>query len=324
MERIRRRGVTITGLAMAALVLVALAPLWLVLLTAGDLIRGRWRLPMVRLVAFATCWAWLELAGVSAAGALWLSGRGRNLAAHYALQRWWAKHLMASLRSTTAITVETSGVEAISPGPVVMFARHASLADSLVSAWVITVVAGMQPRYILKRELLFDPCLDVVGHRIPNYFLDRAATDSTQELEAITALGQGLGANGIAVIFSEGTRANPAKRAKALASIARTDEPRSRRMSQLQHLLPPRPAGSAALLDASPDADVVLAWHTGFDGLDTFGGVLRHLTHRPPPVRFQVRRIPRASVPMGAEFGEWLDDAWLDMDQRVHAMLSAS
>ena len=54
-----------------------------------------------------------------------------------------------------------------------MLCRHASLADSLVSAWVITSVAGMNPRYVLKRELLVDPCLDIVGNRLPNHFLDR-------------------------------------------------------------------------------------------------------------------------------------------------------
>jgi len=36
--------------------------------------------------------------------------------------------------------------------------------------------------------LLLDPCLDVVGARNPNYFLDGGANDSAPELDAISAL----------------------------------------------------------------------------------------------------------------------------------------
>jgi len=38
---------------------------------------------------------------------------------------------------------------------------------------------------VLKRELLADPCLDIVGNRLPNHFLDRHATDSGPELAAL-------------------------------------------------------------------------------------------------------------------------------------------
>lgn len=92
-------------------------------------------------------------------------------------------------------------------------------------------------------------------------------------------------------------------------------------MAGLQHLLPPRPAGSAALIAGAPDADIVIGWHVGFDGLDTFGGILRHLAHKPPDVRFRARRIPRADVPPGQAFTEWIDRVWLQADHDVHDML---
>jgi hypothetical protein len=75
------------------------------------------------------------------------------------------------------------------------------------------------------------------------------------------------------------------------------------------------------LIAGSPQADVVVGWHVGFDGLDTFGGILRHLAHKPTPVRFRSRRIPRADVPCGAAFTEWLDALWLQADSDVHAMI---
>ena len=318
---VTRRLISIPALLVAAVLLVVLLPLWLPVAVLVDAVRGRWRLPIARLLAFAFGWAWLETIGVTIAAVLWLAGRRNDTARHYALQRWWAANLMAWLRVTTGIRVETHGVEAFTPGPTVLLCRHASLADSLVSAWVITHLAHATPRYVLKRELLADPCLDVVGNRLPNHFLDRNSTDSTAELDALTALSRGMGANDVSIIFPEGTRAANAKRSRALQKIGERDPDRAARLEALRHLIPPRPAGAAALLAGCPEADVVLAWHIGFDGLDTFGGILRHLARRPLPVVFSARRIPRSDVPSGDAFVDWLDQHWLDLDDSVDELL---
>ncbi len=316
-----RRLRSIPALVAAAVLLVVLLPFWLPLAALFDLVRGRLRLPTVRLLGFGVCWAWLETAGVTIAAALWLVGRAGHRPSHFRLQRWWAARLMAALRVTTGITIEAADAQCMVPGPAILLCRHASLADSLLSVWIITSVARMNPRYVLKRELLFDPCLDIVGNRLPNHFLDREAPDSSTELSALTALSAGLADDEIAVIFPEGTRASPSKRARALDKIRERDPERAERMGALQHLLPPRPAGSAALLAGSPEADVVIGWHVGFDGLDTFGGILRHLAAAPLPVRFHARRVPRSDVPSGDAFTRWLDDQWLLADRAVHLLL---
>ncbi len=318
---IKRRAVSITGLWLGAVALLVLLPLWMPIGAAADLVRGRLRLPIVRLLLFALGWAWLESASVLLAFGLWLAGQRNNRGIHFRLQAWWAANVLGVLRATTGIKVVAEDVDQIRPGPAVLLCRHASLADSLVSAWVVTSLAGLHPRYVLKRELLADPCLDIVGNRLPNHFLDRQATDSQVELEALSRLSTGMGAGDIAVIFPEGTRASPAKREQVMAKIGVRDPARAERLQSLQHLLPPRPAGSAALIAGSPDADVVIGWHTGFDGLDTFGGILRHLAHTPPPVRFKARRIPRADVPSGPAFTEWIDAIWVQADHDVHMML---
>lgn len=228
---------------------------------------------------------------------------------------------MGALRVTTGIRVEVADVGALSPGPAVLLCRHASLADSLLSAWIVTSLAGMRPRYVLKRELLADPCLDIVGNRLPNHFIDRGADDSTAELDELRRLGADMGPLDLAVIFPEGTRASRPKRERALIRIAERQPDRAERLAALQHLLPPRPAGSAALVEGAAQADVVIGWHTGFDGLDTFGGILRHLAHTPPPVRFAAVRIPREQVPTGEGFTAWLDDQWLRADAAVDRLL---
>ncbi len=321
MSTVLRRCVSILGLFVAALLLLVLIPLWLPIAAVVDLVRLRRRLPTVRLLLFALGWSWLESASVLLAFGLWLCGQSRNRKVHYRLQAWWAANVLGLLRATTGVRIAAEGVDQLTPGPVVLLCRHASLADSLVSAWVVTSLAGLHPRYVLKRELLADPCLDIVGNRLPNHFLDRQATDSRPELDALTRLSTGMGRDDVAVIFPEGTRASPIKRERALQRLKERDPARAARLAGLQHLLPPRPAGSAALIDGAPDADIVIGWHVGFDGLDTFGGILRHLARRPPAVRFRVRRIPRAEVPSGPAFADWLDQVWLQADRDVHEML---
>lgn len=323
MGTVRRRLVSITGLVVAAVALTALIPIWLPVVVLVDAVRLRFRFPIARLLVFGLGWAWLETTGIVAAAGLWLTGRRTDGARHYALQRWWAANLMAWLRVTTGIRVETRGVDALRPGPAVLLCRHASLADSLVSAWVVTSAVGMRPRYVLKRELLADPCLDVVGNRLPNHFLDREASDSAAELDALRTLSSAMATDELAVIFPEGTRASAAKRTRALERIRERDPDRAARLGCLQHLLPPRPAGTEALLAGCAGADVILAWHVGFDGLDTFGGILRHLARTPRPVVFAARRVPRADVPDGELFTEWLDERWLELDAEVGELLAA-
>ncbi|HNJ97695.1 MAG TPA: 1-acyl-sn-glycerol-3-phosphate acyltransferase [Ilumatobacteraceae bacterium] len=321
---LRRRLVSVPALFLLAVGLTALAPIWLPLTALADLVRGRTRLPTTRLLSFGVCWAWLEVCGVVGAFGLWCIGRAKHHPAQYALQRWWAARLMGALKATTGIAIEAAEASALSPGPTIMLCRHASLADSLVSAWVITSVAGMNPRYVLKRELLVDPCLDIVGNRLPNHFLDRGADDSSAELAALRDLASGLHDDQVAVIFPEGTRAAAHKRERALTRIAERDPERAAKLAALRHLLPPRPSGAAALLDGAPTADVVVAWHVGFDGLDTFGGILRHIARRPRPVQFHARRVAREEIPSGEGFTAWLDDQWLLADDAVHQLLEGS
>lgn len=318
---VERRARSVSAVMAMAVVLVVLAVPLAAAAAVVDLVTGKFRLPRVRLLAFGICWAWLETAGVLRAAWLWVTGRGPDVDAHFALQRWWADRLMRSLRVTCGVEIEVEGVDALRPGGFVLLVRHASLADSLLTAWVLTEQAGLRPRVVLKPELQADPCLDIVGHRLPNCFVDREATDSAPELAAIAAMGDGMGDDDVAIIFPEGTRASDAKRARALERIGGSDPDRAQRLAGLQHLIPPRPAGSRALISGAAGAEVVLAWHTGFDGLDTFGGILRALGRARTPVRICFERV--GSVPTAPdEFADWLDAAWLRMDHAVAADLT--
>lgn len=308
------------GVVALAVVMLGTWPIWALVTIAFDLVRRKHRLPTLRLVAFALCWAWIEVGGLVASAVLFLTGRGRNLRSHFALQRSWAGSLMTALRYTVGIRIVVENPGVLRPGPIVVFSRHASLADSLVSAYSMGNVAGLRPRYVLKRELMADPCLDIVGHRLPNYFLNRSSDNQEEELRGIAQLGHDLGENDVAVIFPEGTRTNPAKRERILASMADRSPDRADRLSGLRHLLPPKPAGALTLLEAAPQADVVIAGHTGFDGLDTFGGMLKRLESGAGDARMWFVRIPRSEVPTDG-IVEWLDARWLELDRAVAAHL---
>jgi 1-acyl-sn-glycerol-3-phosphate acyltransferase len=323
MSKLRRRVVTIPAVCLVAVAFTLLLPLWLPICLLLDAVRLKFRFPLARLMLFGLSWSWLEIAGLIVAAVLWITGQSRNLGPSYRLQTWWADKLLTALRMTTGITITAEGVDALRPGPLVMLCRHASLADSLVSAWVVTSLAEMRPRYVLKRELVNDPCLDMFGNRLPNYFINREATDSAAELRQIARLSSGLGQGDIAIIFPEGTRSSAKKRATVREKLLKVDPRRAERLAAMEHLLPPRPAGTIALLNGSPSADVVVAWHVGFDGLNDFGGILKALSRTPMPVVFRMRRISRSEVPDGdAEaMTEWLDATWLRADRDVAALL---
>ena len=321
--RLRRRVVSVPAVLAAAPLLTITAPLWVPATAIADVLRRRWRLPLARLFAFGVVWSWAECAGIARAFGEWVRRNAEDEDRNYALMAWWTGTLMNGLRATTGFRVEVEGVAAFVPGPAIVLSRHASYGDSLVSAWVLCCLCGLQPRYVLKRELLADPCLDIVGLRVPNHFIDREAVDGDAELDALGELSVGLGPTTVAVIFPEGTRASDAKRTRAVDKIAERDPERATRMNTLQHLLPPRPAGTRALLKNASDSDVVLVWHTGFDGLDTFGGIVDRLGQAPRPAKLVARRFPRQDVPDGAGFDRWLDDQWLRMDAEVDAELAA-
>ncbi len=321
--KVRRRLVSIPAVMLGAVLLLVLLPVWFPIALIVDLVTDWRRVPRVRLLLFALFWTWIESIAVVRLTWIWVTGGAHDLDRMTVAQRWWAGLLLGALRLTTGLRVQYEGVDALSPAPVVLLARHACLADSLVSVWAIVGVAGDQVRVVMKRELLSDPCLDIAGHRLRNHFLDRNATDSRDELDALQALTRDLGADASAVIFPEGTRANPKKRARALEKIGERDPARADRLGALRHLNPPRPAGSLALLGGAPDVDVVVAWHIGFDGMDTFGGIMRNMPGlQGRTVRYVARRVPRSEVPSDPDaFTRWLDDTWLELDAEVDAAL---
>jgi 1-acyl-sn-glycerol-3-phosphate acyltransferase len=298
-----------------------LAPVVAAVALAYDLVRlaaGHSRFVALRLAVIGWVYLAAEVAGITALGAVWLaSGAGRArrflLGWTYAIQRWWAGTLFFVIRTLFRLEIEVEGGEVLVPGPIHVFMRHASIIDNLLPSVLITAPHGIKLRYVLKKELLADPALDIAGSRLPNYFVDRA-TGGEAEVAAVGALGSGLGSDEGVLIYPEGTRFTPERRRRALARLEARDPQLAARAEQWTGVLPPRSGGPLALLDADPPADVVIAAHSGLDGFshirDILDGGLVGST-----VRIRFRRFPIESIPRDRDGRVgWLYERWAEID----------
>ncbi|MFZ4738657.1 MAG: 1-acyl-sn-glycerol-3-phosphate acyltransferase [Bradymonadia bacterium] len=319
-----RRAFTVTGAHVALWTLVGLLPVALPVLGLWDLLTDP-RFPRVRFWCFTCTYLLFEVAGLYGAFALWcvrpMGGPAADRARLYVLQHLWIGALFRGLEAFYGlrIQVDTPNGPPTRGGSPVVLMRHVSIADTLLPGRVLSIPFGLGLRYVLKRELLVMPCLDVVGQRLPNVWVRRGGRDTAGDLEGVRSLTRGLTPDEGVVLYPEGTRASPSRRVQALEALAKSDPDRHRRLLGLMHLLPPRPGGTLALLEAAPQAEVLIVGHVGFDGLRTFSQLWRGaLIDR--VIKVQIRRFETASLPTTpAERLGWLDARWLELDAWVEA-----
>ncbi|MDF1561559.1 MAG: lysophospholipid acyltransferase family protein [Deltaproteobacteria bacterium] len=324
----RRRLLSIPFVLFLFALVWGLAPAWLLLAGLADLAgAGRRRAGKLRAVLFFGLYLGLEAAGLLSAGAIWLRAHGGRLGGHARylernriLQRWWSDHLFGGALRIYGMTLEVEGAAEVLPPPFLLWVRHASTADTVLAAFVLANPHDLLLRYVLKEELLWDPCLDVVGRRLPNAFVDRSGRRSEEAVAAVAGLGRDLDDRSGVLIFPEGTRFSPAKRERALARLREAGEAALvERAEALHHVLPPRLGGVLALLEAAPKTDVVILAHTGFEGVESFaeffGGALvgRRL-------RVRLWRIPAASIPAEGR-AAWVFERWAEVEAWVATSL---
>ena len=292
---------------------------------AFDFVRGQpWTL--TRTLVFFVWYLACELAGVMACLAIWVASgvwaggdRDRFLRWNFALQRCWARMLGRGGFRILDIRVEVhDGGYRFGYAPVLVFVRHASTADTILAALLISVPLGIRLRYVLKRELLWDPCLDIVGNRLPNVFVRRDSAETGREVAAVAALARGLGPGEGVLIYPEGTRFSPLKKARIIAKLREQGrENAAAEAEALRHVLRPRSGGPMALLDAAPQADVVFLAHTGFEGSASFdrffnGGLIGKT------VQAELRAVKAAEVPKDSEARRaWMMDNWRQVDDFI-------
>jgi 1-acyl-sn-glycerol-3-phosphate acyltransferase len=313
--RWKRRLITLPLFFFAAALITTLSPIGLALSLVVDLLR-RSRFALTRGWLAVVVYVLAECGGVVLSFFFWIAlrpGTPRWERTHVLLQRGWATLLFRSIERLFALDVRLDACDA-PRGPTVCLVRHASLADTLLPVVLVGGRWDLAPRYVLKQELLADPCLDIVGQRIPNAFLTRRADRAGEDARAVELLARDMGPEHTLVIYPEGTFFTTGKLERRRAELAAD---RRARLAGLSHLLPPRPRGVLAALSARPDASVVVMAHSGFGHVRNprrlFDGSLIGR-------RFDVsiRHVPASEVPRDPErFSAWLDEAWLAMDAWV-------
>ena len=322
LRRFSRRVSSVVGVHLALILLVGSAPLWLPLLAAVGLFQKN-SFPLLRCFLYLTWLMACDSAGLIGALGIALGGRRNReiwLARNYALQSFWTGALYAGARRLLGIRLEVRGSEVLAQGRVIILLRHASVVDALLPDLVAARPYGLRLRYVLKRELRIDPCLDIVGDRLPNAFVLRGAPDGGPEIARVRGLAENLGPEDGVVLFPEGTRFTPSRRARILAGLAeRGETERHAVAAELNKVLPPRLGGAFALMEVDPEADVVFCAHTGTEALTRLGDLL---SGSALGARLQVEcwRVPASEIPR-EEYARkaWLDAQWARVDDWVVA-----
>lgn len=328
-----RRLVSLPAWTLAFALLLATSPLLFAIAGIDDLLRRRLDVPRMRCVAFFLLYLGAEAVGVVSAFVNWLrSGMPlgeptRELVARdAALQRAWTSTLFHGACAIFGMKTHFEGAECAKRGPFLLFVRHASKIDTVLSAVAVANPNGILLRYVLKHELLWDPCLDVVGNVLPNTFVRRGKDSARDELAAVRALGKNLGPADGVLIYPEGTCFEPHKYAASIAKLREKASPALvERAERMRHVLPPRLGGPLALMDEAPHLDIVICAHTGLEAAIDFTSILRgDLVGQTIDVR--IERFPAASVPDDEEgraiflYERWLEvDAWIDATREKRA-----
>lgn len=333
---LRRLLIAPAIIALTAFVLAATPLVVIALCFAVRFLPGRWR--ALRLFWFLLVYLLRESLGVFALTALWLlSGFGWKLRsdrfrrAHVALVGWYLRGLVVSAARVLGLRLVTESVPdelairtplraevSEDVRPVLVFSRHAGAGDSFILVHLLVNTYGRRPRIVLKDLLQLDPCIDIVLNRLPSRFISPNPPPGAGVVDSIRALASDLERDGALILFPEGGNFSERRRLLAIERLEQAGLDESARTAErLVHLLPPRPGGAFAAIDAAPDADVLFVAHTGLEQLCSASDLWRGL-----PMDREVRltwwTVRREDIPSDPEERvRWLYDWWEQIDDWI-------
>ena len=228
----------------------------------------------LRMLAIVVTYAVRHTAGLLACLALWVASgfgaRGRTARfqrAYYDLMRWFVGGMYRSIVRWARVEVRIDGTDealaALSDGaaPAIVLSRHAGEGDSLLVVHELLCRHGRRPRLVLHEALRLDPLIDVLGHRLPNRFVDPRGGDTEVEIAAMT---EDAGEDCAVLIFPEGANNTPERRQRAIERLQEAGhDQQAVWAAAMRHVLPPRPGGALASMEAAPHARVFVIGHVG-------------------------------------------------------------
>jgi 1-acyl-sn-glycerol-3-phosphate acyltransferase len=288
----------------------------------------------LRMGAIVLAFAAHHLAATVACLGLWIAGGfGRKMGsermqrAHYAVMRWFVAgvyrpivrlaHVEVSVSSSPAAEEALSGNDR----PVLVLSRHAGEGDTLLVIHELLCRHGRGPRVVMHEALRLDPLIDVLGDRLPNRFVDPRGGDTEVE---IAAMAEELDPRAALVIFPEGGNVTEERRKKGIERLESDGHVEEARWARdMRHVSAPRPGGTLAAIEASPEIDVVVL---GFVGFPTGFREVWQLLPEPQTIEVRLWHEPRGGIPAGRDeqivwlFGWWRTlDAWVDERQSARA-----
>ena len=321
-----RRPVTITCWLLMSTVCLVLSPLLLGLAWFCSTVSGRPQ-PVI-FARLVIAYFALELAALLACGALWLASGGGVLMGsetfqrlHYRLLRWvvhsFAGRWCALLEIDVAEGESPEAIRALqSDRPLLFFSRHAGPGDTVVLIDLLLTRFDRLPSVVFKESIVIDPCVDLIGHRLPHAILNTAEPERCEA--RIEEVAMGLRDRGVLLLFPEGGNFTAERRRLAIGKLWRKGRRNEAQEAEgMTHVLPPRSTGVLAALRGNPDADVIFAAHTGL-GLAAFP---RELWRAAPIGRTLKTRMwlwPAADHPEGPEEqSAWIYNCWKQIDEWI-------
>jgi len=308
-----RRALTVPAVTLAWALCLAATPLLLPLAGAVDLLR-RARFATARAYLVVLLYLSLEVAGLCGLVLLLLAGAARGDRRRlFRFQRTWAVVALWAIRRIFSLRLEVTGLEALRPGPILLMGNHTSMADVLLPAALVEGRLALRLRYVGKRGLVWDPCVDVAVHLLPYVMVRRGSEDTPGDVARMQALLPGLGPEEGVFLMPEGTRFTPERRARLAAETG----PVADLARRLHNTLPPRLSGVLGLLERSAGADPCFMAQVGLDGVrslaDVWDGALIGRT-----LKVEFRRIPWGEVPRDREGqAAWFLREWERLDAWV-------
>lgn len=320
-----RRLVSVPLIFLTTTLMLCLAPLWIPLSWLAGRLFPKAR-SALRCLCFITTYLLCESVGIVVSALLWAANvaTGRDRASflenNRKLQFWWAESLRKAAEKLFRLRFVVDGEDALQGPAAIVLPRHTSIGDTIFPVTFYAKPLGLGVRYVLKRELLLDPCLDIVGNRLANVFLNRTADDMSSELQAIRQLAADANDAESLVIYMEGTRFSQSKRDRIVEGLRqREDDSLLDYAEKWDNVLPPRMAGAMALMDGAPKKDLLFCAHAGFEGSASFA-MLFNGGWMDTEVRIRFWRVSACDIPHDSEARKAL---LLSQWDRVHREVAA-
>jgi len=288
---------------------------------------------ILRIAAFALHYCLAELVAITAAGVLWLRRAvpGRlGLAsekdwtrANETLLAWalgWVLGAGTRCLGFRIVVVDTSDRTPLTgTDPVLVLARHGGPGDSFALVHLLLTRYHRGVRIVLKDILQLDPLIDLLLNRLGCCFLPSPSGDGDDLTERLADMTRRLGPGEALLLFPEGANWTPTRRHRAIRRLSRDHKFEAARTATLMtNVLPPRPGGVFACIDARPGLDVVVVAHAGLDRVVRAGQLWDQLPFTTP---MKVRAWAAAEVPAVEEDRlAWLTLEWAVVDQWVEAI----